>query len=809
MSAQFNPRDRFITSCSRRPILWVIIVTLFMTLILLASLVSVNRLTNKYAPLQDATMEIKLEAMLAHLWFEEMLSGARAADISSVWNHIELSSGYAQSLLQGGNHSEGTLVPLRDPSLRREIEAVQTKIREFRMITEQRWNERSLSENEQPFDSTFDDLIRQTDGVGTALQMAMEQELHQFKLLQLSLITLNLGFFTLTILSIRYYIRQQSLTLSALQENEEWLRLSTETAGVAIWEYDLVKNHMSRSHNHDSLYGMDPQEIWTIDTFLNAVHPDDRERTTRTIDQSIAGGPNRYHADYRTIWPDQSIHWLSLTGVISKRDSAGTATSIRGCLIDITERKTAEIELRQNQKLLKIVLNASPDLIWMKDPNGVFMMCNSEFEKLAGSTSDQLTGLTDYDVFPQEHADSCRAQDSLALRSQCRQVHEEPMRHATLGINVWYETIKVPVHDANGKLLGVLGVGRDLTERLRAEATLSQNQKLISDVVDALPEMLWLKDTEGKYLLGNQAFRKLVNVQQAELIGLTDYDLFPKEKADFYRKHDRIAIRKKTTSINEESADYDVDGYSIWIEALKTPMYGKEGELIGVLGIGRDISRQREALQASLEKQEFLNQVVDQSPIPMYITSPNGTALRCNQAVRTLWNLSPEQSIIGYTLSNDTNLKTPEIAQKLARARTEKQAVRFELYWDPKKVLNMGIGTANPIWLDISVFPLLNSEKSITNYVVQMMDITTQKKAAADLERHQASLECDVSKRTKELRQIVSAMAGRENRMAELKSIIRQLNRQLEDAALPPQGQNKKISTDSSDPETQNSEGTR
>ena len=341
--------------------------------------------------------------------------------------------------------------------------------------------------------------------------------------------------------------------------------------------------------------------------------------------------------------------------------------------------------------------------------------------------------------------------------------------------------------DAGKNIIKSIGTVQDVTEHEQAEMELNQSRKLIRDVIDALPEMLWLKDAKGAYLLCNQEFAKLVNVKKTEIPGLTDYDLFPKEKADFYRKHDQLAMQSKATTVNEESADYDADGYSLWIETLKTPVYGNEGKLIGILGIGRDISRRKEALQESQEKQEFLNQVVDQSPIPMYITSPNKTALRCNQAVRDLWNLPPEQSIAKYSLLNDDNLKSPQIAKKIEQTQTDKQAARYELHWDPKKVHGVDFGKTGRIWLDISVFPLLNIKKEITHLVVQMVDITDQKKMEENLARQQLDLENEVIERTKELRQIVNAMAGRENRMADLKLMNKRLCAQLEDAGMTAQ----------------------
>jgi len=91
--------------------------------------------------------------------------------------------------------------------------------------------------------------------------------------------------------------------------------------------------------NHDQLYGLEWQNHWDINTFLNATHPDDREYSNELIQRSVAiGGPDEYNFDFRVIWPDKTIHWLNVTGQVVVRDAQGKGIIVRGCLIDITER---------------------------------------------------------------------------------------------------------------------------------------------------------------------------------------------------------------------------------------------------------------------------------------------------------------------------------------------------------------------------------------------------------------------------------------------------------------------------------------
>ena len=134
----------------------------------------------------------------------------------------------------------------------------------------------------------------------------------------------------------------------SVRRSEERLRRATEAAQVAVWEYDFVANQMTRSDNHDALYGLPPQVVWQYDLFTSATHPEDRALADRTVQEAVApGGPDDYAFDFRVIWPDGSIHWLAVTGNVCARDADGRAVLVRGALIDVTRLKTVEAELRE------------------------------------------------------------------------------------------------------------------------------------------------------------------------------------------------------------------------------------------------------------------------------------------------------------------------------------------------------------------------------------------------------------------------------------------------------------------------------
>lgn len=131
-------------------------------------------------------------------------------------------------------------------------------------------------------------------------------------------------------------------------------------------------------------------------------------------------------------------------------------------------------------------------------------------------------------------------------------------------------------------------------------------EQRLSVLLDAVPDLIWFKDPSGVFLFCNRAFERLYGEKEVNIIGKTDYDFVDFQLADFFRTNDLIAVDAKTSVRNEEELVFKEDGYSGLFETIKTPMYDAKGELIGVLGIARDITARREN-EAKIERLEYFD----------------------------------------------------------------------------------------------------------------------------------------------------------------------------------------------------------
>ncbi len=132
--------------------------------------------------------------------------------------------------------------------------------------------------------------------------------------------------------------------------------------------------------------------------------------------------------------------------------------------------KQTEHALKASEAYLRTLIRTIPDLVWFKDPQGIFLFCNSRFESFFGAREEEIVGKTDYDLVDKDQADFFRMHDDMAIAKGKPSKNEEKVFFLEDGHSEVLETIKTPVFKDDGKLLGVLCIGRDITGRKQAES---------------------------------------------------------------------------------------------------------------------------------------------------------------------------------------------------------------------------------------------------------------------------------------------------------------------------------------------------
>jgi PAS domain S-box-containing protein len=261
------------------------------------------------------------------------------------------------------------------------------------------------------------------------------------------------------------------------------------------------------------------------------------------------------------------------------------------------ERARSEAQLARERELLNTLLDHIPDRVYFKDRASRFLRINHALQALFGlDRPENAYGKTDADFYGNEHASEARADEERVMQTGepiLNKVEREQLQTGGVG---WSLTTKLPLRDRQGRTIGTCGISRDITSLKEMEERLASERNLLRSVIDNLPDAIFLKDHEGRYLLDNVAhWRGLGATEPGEILGRTVFDFFPEEVAQYFQENDLAVLRSGEPLINREERVFDVQGRPRWQLTTKVPWHGEEGAVLGVLCIARDITAQKEA----------------------------------------------------------------------------------------------------------------------------------------------------------------------------------------------------------------------
>ena len=284
------------------------------------------------------------------------------------------------------------------------------------------------------------------------------------------------------------------------------------------------------------------------------------------------------------------------------------------------------------RNVLRTLGDNIPDLIYAKDREGRFTFGNQAFLRMAcAATLEDILGKNDFDLNPPDLAQGYAEDDQAVMRSGEPLVdREEIVVDAKTGESRWHSTTKVPLHDDAGNIIGTMGITRDITASKRAalqvrqlnaeleervakrtaelqalSEVLAYERNLMRILVDSVPDSIFAKDTRSKFLLANNAVARGMGATPQDLLGKDDFDFFPPDMAQrFYDDEQRILQTGEPMLNQEEPAVNNQTGKMRWLLTSKLPVRNEAGDIVGLVGIGRDITLRREAELALRESEE-------------------------------------------------------------------------------------------------------------------------------------------------------------------------------------------------------------
>jgi PAS domain S-box-containing protein len=280
------------------------------------------------------------------------------------------------------------------------------------------------------------------------------------------------------------------------------------------------------------------------------------------------------------------------------------------------ERHLIREEHSRAGHLLEVLMDNIPDSIYFKDRASRFVMINRAQAKKFGLADPHLaTGKSDADFFKPAHAQQALADEQHVMQTGQPLVGIEEKETWPDGRETWVSTTKMPLRDRAGRVFGTFGISRDITERRRIEQTLaertvelSKERLLLRTLVDNLPDAIYAKDAAGRKTMANPADLKNLRCKtEADAIGKTDEAFFPAEVAKKFYEDDQKVIHGEPV-INREEHFFDEEGRKRWLLTSKLPLRDQDGKIVGLVGIGHDITERKRVELELAERTQQLEQ---------------------------------------------------------------------------------------------------------------------------------------------------------------------------------------------------------
>lgn len=325
---------------------------------------------------------------------------------------------------------------------------------------------------------------------------------------------------------------------------------------------------------------------------------------------------------------------------------------------ELEQRRVAETKLAYERDLLQAIMDTLPDLIFFKDRESRFVRSNAaHLRNLGASSMDEVFGKTDLDYHVDAPAHSFMEDEKYVLETGkpiLNKVEANPTKDGTAR---YFSTSKVPWRDAEGNIIGTLGVAHDVTDRISAEQRLEaevaerqRTEQFLDSIVENLPTMLFVKDAQDlRFVRWNKGAEAITGRGSAQIMGKNDYDFFPKEEADFFVAKDRETLNSGETLDIPEEPLQAANGEIRWLHTKKLTVMGSDGKPAYLVGIAEDITERKRAEQEFREAREFLETLVNNIPLGIFVKDARDLRMvRWNKANEAITGIPAEQ-VLGKT----------------------------------------------------------------------------------------------------------------------------------------------------------------
>lgn len=458
-------------------------------------------------------------------------------------------------------------------------------------------------------------------------------------------------------------IRDRRTAEEALKKSEEQVRLLLNSTAEAIYGIDLNGDCTFANQSCLKMLGYTDMQQLLGKNMHRLIHyshangdpmPVEDCRIFRAFHENM-----KVHVEDEVLWKADGtsfpVEYWSHPQLIDGQVTGAVVT-----FNDITDRRMIIDSLRK----LSLATEASPASVVITDPEGNITYVNSKFTEVTGYNYEQAIGknpriLKTGQTSPETY------QYLWKTITSGKTWKGEFLNKKKNGELYWEYASISPLLDEQGKIINFIAVKEDITKRKQAEVEIRRQISMINSLLDSIPDIIFFKDVNGVYMGCNPPFSEFVGRSRDKIIGWTDYDLFDKDIADSFREYDRQMLERCEPKHNEEWITYP-DGRKKLLDTLKTPYWGADGMLIGILGISRDITARKQAENALRDSETNFRNFFETMTDIIVVGEPDGQILYANKALERKLGFSSKELSAMHLLDLHPTDKRAEAAEIFA-----------------------------------------------------------------------------------------------------------------------------------------------
>ncbi len=475
------------------------------------------------------------------------------------------------------------------------------------------------------------------------------------------------------------------------RESEEWFRGLVEQVHDWVWELDDRLTLTYASPRVTELLGYQPAEVLGK-TFFDLMPPDEIERVRPLIEPVLAAHGPVELLEKEFVRKDGSRVAVESSG-LPVFDETGEFRGYRGATRDITHRREAQQAARISEERFRATVEGAPLTIIYLDNNDIVQVWNRAAERMFLRPSQEVVGGGIPYTSPKQKA----FYENLFARARAGELVQgvEWTSYRKDGTPIHLSVSVSAVRDEHGRVVGLIGMAEDMTERWQAREELAESEARFRALFESAPLAAVYFDLEGRVRMWNQAAERMTGWRREEVIGQPLPYNTPDEEAIFTQLLDRV--RQGEDIRGEEVPSYRRDGTPVTLRVFTSLVHNPQGRPVGVMGMAEDATARKAAQEALERERAFLSSAVDIIPFPLGFISREGELLRANRAA---YQFFPDLAMADWQqavlLRPDTRTELPRREWPITRAFGGEVLPPVEL------ILRLPDGRDLPILLSVS-----------------------------------------------------------------------------------------------------------